>query len=100
MVETGDILGAEESYKEGLIDVLVDEGNAREAAMEYARKLAKGPSVAVDLARRFVHKALVSTLDEMLDYEAVAATMSAHTEVAREGTKAFVEKRKPEFKGR
>jgi len=59
------------SIKEGLIDVLVDEG-----------------------------KALVSTLDEMLDYEAVAATMSAHTEDAREGTKSFVEKRKPEFKGR
>jgi len=69
--------------------VLVDEGKALEAAMEYARKLAKG-----------VHKALVSTLDEMLDYEAVAATMSAHTEDAREGTKAFVEKRKPDFKGR
>lgn len=100
MVETGDILNAEESYKEGLIDVLVEEGKALEAAMEYARKLARGPSVAVDLARRFVHKALVSTLDEMLDYEAVAATMSAHTEDAREGTKAFVEKRKPEFKGR
>ena len=60
---------------------------------------AKGPSVAVDLARRFVHKAVLSTLDEMLDYEAVAATMSAHSEDAR-GTKAFVEKRKPEFKGR
>ena len=100
LVETGDILNAEESYKEGLIDVLVDEGKALEAALEYARKLARGPSVAVDLARRFVHKALVSTLDEMLDYEAVAATMSAHTEDAREGTKAFVEKRKPEFKGR
>ena len=45
-------------------------------------------------------KALTSTLDEILDYEAVAATMSAHTEDAREGTMAFVEKRKPEFKGR
>jgi len=45
MVETGDILNAEESYKEGLIDVLVEEGKALEAAMEYARKLAKGPSL-------------------------------------------------------
>jgi 1,4-dihydroxy-2-naphthoyl-CoA synthase len=35
----------------------------------------------------------------MLDYEAVASTMSAHTQDAREGTNAFVEKRKPEFKG-
>jgi enoyl-CoA hydratase/carnithine racemase len=100
MVETGDILEAEECYREGLIDVLVDDGQALPAAMEYARKLAKGPSVAVDLARRFVFKGLTSTFDEMLDYEAVAATMSAHTDDAREGTKAFVEKRKPEFKGR
>lgn len=100
MVETGRILEAEECHREGLIDELVDEGRDVEAALEYARCLARGPSVAVDLARRFVHKALTSTLDEMLDYEAVAAVLSAHTEDAREGTKAFVEKRKPEFKGR
>ncbi len=99
MVETGRILGAEEAHREGLIDELVEEGQALPAAMEYAKKLAKGPSVAVDLARRFIHKALTSNLEEMLDYEAVAATMSAHTEDAQEGTRAFVEKRKPEFKG-
>jgi len=100
MVETGRILEAEECHREGLIDELVDEGQDVEAALEYARRLARGPSVAIDLARRFVHKALTSSLDEMLDYEAVAAVLSAHTEDAREGTKAFVEKRKPEFKGR
>jgi 1,4-dihydroxy-2-naphthoyl-CoA synthase len=36
----------------------------------------------------------------MIDYEAVAATMSAHTRDAREGTQSFREKRKPEFEGR
>jgi len=100
MVETGRILDAKESHAAGLIDELVDDGQALPAAMDYARKLAAGPSVAVDIARRCVHKALNSTLEEMLDYEAVAATMSAHTEDAAEGTKAFVEKRKPVFKGR
>jgi 2-(1,2-epoxy-1,2-dihydrophenyl)acetyl-CoA isomerase len=100
MVETGRILDAEEAYKEGLIDELVDAGQALPAAMEYATKLAQGPSVAIDLARRFIHKSLTSTLDEILDYEAVAATMSAATYDAREGTKSFLEKRKPEFKGR
>jgi 2-(1,2-epoxy-1,2-dihydrophenyl)acetyl-CoA isomerase len=99
MVETGKILEADEAYKAGLIDDLVEEGRALPAAMEYAKKLAKGPSVAIDLARRYIHKALTSTLDEMLDYEAVAATMSAATYDAREGTRAFVEKRKPEFRG-
>jgi 2-(1,2-epoxy-1,2-dihydrophenyl)acetyl-CoA isomerase len=99
MVETGRILEADECFKEGLIDELVEKGQSLPAAMEYARTLARGPSVAVDLARRFVHKSLTSNLDEMLDYEAVAATMSAHTRDAEEGTSAFVEKRKPEFKG-
>ncbi len=40
------------------------------------------------------------SLDEMLDYEAVAATLSSHTADAREGTSAFVEKRRPKFQGR
>ena len=100
MVETGRILDAKESHAAGLVDELVDDGQALPAALEYAKKLAAGPSVAVDIARRCVHKALTSTLEEMLDYEAVAATMSAHTEDAAEGTKAFVEKRKPVFRGR
>jgi 2-(1,2-epoxy-1,2-dihydrophenyl)acetyl-CoA isomerase len=99
MVETGRILEAEEAHREGLIDELVEEGQALAAALDYAKRLARGPSVAVDLARRFIHKSLTSTLDEMIDYEAVAATMSAHTRDAREGTSSFREKRKPEFKG-
>lgn len=100
MVETGRIIEADECLREGLIDELVGEGEALGAAMTYAKELAQGPSVAVDLARRFVYKALTSTLDEMLDYEAVAATMSAHTADAREGTSAFVEKRPAKFQGR
>jgi enoyl-CoA hydratase/carnithine racemase len=99
MVETGRILESDECFKEGLIDEMAPKGEALAAAMEYAKTLGNGPSVAIDLARRFVHKSLTSNLDEMLDYEAVAAVLSAHTRDAEEGTSAFVEKRKPEFKG-
>jgi len=99
MVETGRTLKAEEAHREGLIDELVEEGQALPKAMEYAKRLASGPSVAVDLARRFIYKSLNSTLEEMIDYEAVAATMSAHTADAKEGTSAFLEKRKAVFKG-
>jgi 2-(1,2-epoxy-1,2-dihydrophenyl)acetyl-CoA isomerase len=99
MVETGKILDAEEAHKAGLLDELVPEGEALATAMRYAKDLAKGPSVAIDLARRCVYKALTATFDEMLDYEGVAGTMSADTHDAREGTSAFIEKRKPAFKG-
>jgi 2-(1,2-epoxy-1,2-dihydrophenyl)acetyl-CoA isomerase len=99
MVETGRILEAEEAHKEGLLDELVPDGEALNAALRYAKELAQGPSVAVDLARRFIYRSLNSTLDEMLDYEAIAATLSSNTHDAREGTRAFAEKRKPAFKG-
>jgi 2-(1,2-epoxy-1,2-dihydrophenyl)acetyl-CoA isomerase len=99
MVETGSILDAKQAHAAGLIDELVVDGQALPAALAYAKKLAAGPSVAVDLARRCIHKSLTSTLDEILDYEAVAGTMSAHTRDAKEGTQAFVEKRKPHFTG-
>jgi 2-(1,2-epoxy-1,2-dihydrophenyl)acetyl-CoA isomerase len=101
MVETGCILDGQQCLKYGLIDELAAaEGQALPAAMEYAKKLAQGPSVAVDLARRCVYKALTGTLDEILDYEAVAGTITANTADAHEGTKAFVEKRKAVFQGR
>jgi 2-(1,2-epoxy-1,2-dihydrophenyl)acetyl-CoA isomerase len=100
MITTGRIVEAEECLKEGLIDELVEEGQALAAATEYAKKLARGPSVAIDLARHFIYKSLNSTLDDMIRYEGVAAVMSAMTEDAREGTASFLEKRRPEYKGR
>lgn len=99
MVETAKMFNAEEAKAIGLIDELVPEGKAFEAAFAYASKLAAGPSVAIDMARRFVYKSLNSSLEEMLDYEAVASTMTAATRDFKEGTTAFFEKRKAEFKG-
>ncbi len=83
----------------GLLDELVPEGTALEAAMDYARQLASGPSVAIDMARRLIYMSQVSTLEEILDYEAVAGTMTASTLDAKEGTAAFLEKRKPVYRG-
>jgi len=99
MVETGEMLDAEAAKEAGLIDELVPEGEALSAALDYAKALANGASVAIDFGRRFIHKSLNSTLDEMLDYEAVASVVNIFTEDAQEGTKSFMEKRDPEFKG-
>jgi 2-(1,2-epoxy-1,2-dihydrophenyl)acetyl-CoA isomerase len=100
MVSTGRILSAQEALETGLVDEIAREGGARAAALDYARRLAAGPSVAIDLARRLIYKGLDSTLDEMLDYEEVLGTVASATEDYREGTTSFVEKRRPDFKGR
>ena len=99
MVETGMMLDAKTAKDSGIVDELVEEGEALPAALRYAKELAKGASVAVDLNRRLVYKSLTSTLEEMLDYDALAATQTAATLDAKEGTTAFMEKREAQFKG-
>jgi 2-(1,2-epoxy-1,2-dihydrophenyl)acetyl-CoA isomerase len=99
LVETAKILKAEECKEIGLLDELVPEGTDFEAAMEYARTLASRASVAVDMARRLIHMSQVCTLEEILDYEAIAGVSVAGSLDAKEGTTAFMEKRKPVYKG-
>jgi 2-(1,2-epoxy-1,2-dihydrophenyl)acetyl-CoA isomerase len=99
LVETGRILGADECKAIGLLDELVPEGKAFDAALDYARTLAARASVAVDMARRLIYRSQTSTLEDILDYEACAGTMVASAFDAKEGTAAFLEKRKPVFRG-
>lgn len=99
MVETAKVFKAEECKEMGLLDELVPKGQALEAALEYAKQIAQRASVAVDMARRLIHMSQVCTLEEILDYEAVAGTMVASTLDAKEGTTAFMEKRKPVYRG-
>lgn len=100
MVETAQIFKAEQCKEMGLLDELVEEGKAYEEALAYAKLLAGGASVAVDMARRLIHmSAQGATLEEILDYEGIAGVVVASSNDAREGTAAFLEKRKPEYKG-
>jgi 2-(1,2-epoxy-1,2-dihydrophenyl)acetyl-CoA isomerase len=99
MVTTGAMLKADEAQRAGLIDELVDEGRAPAAARAYARQIARGASVAVDLARRGIYRALSSTLDEVLGFEEFSASAAAGTRDAAEGIQAFIAKREPDFRG-
>ena len=99
LVETAKILNAEESRAIGLLDELVPEGRAFEAALDYARLIARRASVAVDMARRLIYRGQTTTLEDILDYEAAVGTMVASAFDAREGATAFLEKRTPVFKG-
>ncbi len=75
-------------------DQLMDE------TYEYTRKLATGPPIAMQLAKRLVYRAMDQSFQEGLESAQAAMTIVQTTEDSREGPRAFTEKRAPEFHGR
>ena len=100
VILSGRFLTASEALAAGLVARVV----AREAWLEEAKRVArdiaaKGP-VATRLAKESVDRAYESTLAFGVEYERRALALAFASEDAKEGLSAFVEKRKPEFRGR
>ncbi len=68
-------------------------------AKELAQKIAPGPSVAIELIKRGLRKALNNDLKNQLDYESYAQNRCRNTKDPKEAIQAFMEKRKPKFEG-
>jgi enoyl-CoA hydratase/carnithine racemase len=89
-----------EAKEIGLVDRLYPDAAAcRQGAVEYAKKLAAGPSVAIGHAKLAITQGFGAPLDLGLALEREAISRVFVSEDAEEGIKAFGEKRKAEFKG-
>ena len=100
VILSGRLLTAEEALAAGLVARVV----AREAWLDEAKRVAadiasKGP-VATRLAKEAVDRAYEANLQLGLEYERRALYLAFASEDAKEGLNAFMEKRKPEFRGR
>jgi enoyl-CoA hydratase len=100
VVLSGRFLSADEALRAGLVARVV----AREAWLDEAKRVAhaiaeKAP-VATRLAKEAVDRSFDSTLDHGLEHERRLLYLAFAAEDAKEGLNAFLEKRKPEFKGR
>jgi enoyl-CoA hydratase len=100
VILSGRLLSADEALAAGLVARVV----AREAWLDEAKRVArdiasKGP-VATRLAKEAVNRAYEATLQLGLEYERRALYLSFSSDDAKEGLTAFMEKRRPEFKGR
>ena len=68
-------------------------------AIALAGEIAAGPPVAIRLAKRALYHNQDCDLRQALEYETYAQTLCRETEDAKEGIRAFIEKRAPEFSG-
>lgn len=100
MMVTGKLLSPEEALEIGLVNYVHDPKELWDETIVYARALADGPSRAVGLIKRSVTEGLEVPLKQALALERELQNRLFITEDAKEGLTAFVEKRKPAFKGR
>jgi enoyl-CoA hydratase/3-hydroxyacyl-CoA dehydrogenase len=97
MNTVGDPISADEAYEYGLVNRVVPDHELFDTALAWARKYAGQAPVAIEQIKQVSHAA---DLDEGLAAERGAFLRAFTSEDAREGITAFIEKRKPEFRGR
>lgn len=100
MILTGDPIDAAEGLRIGLVNRVAPAGELHAAADALARKLLSRGPVALRYAMQAIHEGLQMSLDEGLSLEAALFGLTCASEDMREGTRAFLEKRKPAFRGR
>ena len=100
LILTGEPIDAREAHRIGLVNRVVPAAELPSAAEAMARTLLSRGPLALRYALQAVHEGLQMTLSEGLAMEAALFGLTCATEDMREGTRAFVEKRKANFKGR
>ena len=95
----GSKVKAEEALKLGMVNRVVEEDELDDAVDEIANYYINAPTKAIALMKKMLNKSFYSDLDTMLEYEAYCQEIAGHSGDYKEGLKAFMEKRKPNFSG-
>ena len=99
LILTGSVIDAEEACRIGLVNKVVPRDGLMAAAEEYARAIAARAPVAVVFAKEAVREGYEMSLDDGLRLETDLSALLRTTEDIKEGARAFVEKRAPQWRG-
>ena len=100
LIFTGDTLDAAEALKLDIVNSVVAPEELMSETLKLARRIAAGPPIAIALAKRAIYHNEDADLRSALEFESFAQNISRETEDAKEGVRAFMEKRAPVFRGR
>ena len=101
MMWTGDIIDAAEAARVGLVSQVVPADDLMKVSKEFAARLARGPSVSIELMKRLTYEgAKTDSLQSQMAHENFAQNVCSQTEDVKEGARSFLEKREPRFQGR
>lgn len=99
MLLTGDRINAQQALQWGLVNHVVAAGRLMEAAREVAERIAANPPLAVRATKELALRGLDMTLEQGLRLESMLWHIARQTDDAREGPRAFTDKRPPKFTG-
>jgi len=100
MILTGDMISADEALRIGLVNKVYSQTELLSKTLELAEKIASKGQQAIRFALKAVKATDNMSLSEGLSYEASLFALTCGTEDFKEGTSAFLQKRKPDFKNR
>ena len=95
----GDKVGAKEAVELGMIYKSFPADQFEEEVNKLAETMANMPTLALGLTKRLLNKSLTNSLEEQLAMESKLQIQAAESHDYNEGVTAFVEKRKPKFRG-
>ena len=99
LVLSGELIGAEEAYRIGLVDVVVEDAQLEARTYDIAGAMAAQSSLALRLAKSAIRASEEMPLGAGLAYERELFITAFGSNDKREGVAAFLEKRAPEFRG-
>jgi len=100
LIFSGEVVGAEEALKIGMVNKLVPHEELAQATRDFAERIAKNAPIPIAFAKRGLQNFSKWDLSQALDYESYVLEVCKQSEDFMEGFSSFLEKREPVFKGK